>query len=202
MINKTSNILFVGAHPDDIELGCAGTAKKLSSENNNIRFYIASKGEFGGNPLIRTNEAKESGKVLGVNEVILGNFKDTYIECNRETINELEKVGENCDIIFIPSPNDTHQDHRNLSMACLSAFRNKYRVLAYEIDSTLPSFHPNIFIDITDYSSFKKTSLECHKSQIDRMRISYESIMKLAYFRGLQIKVPLAESFEAVRYLL
>ncbi len=61
------NILAIGAHPDDIELGCGGTLLKAVREGHNVFMYTLTRGGASGNPAQRTEELKRSAKFIGAN---------------------------------------------------------------------------------------------------------------------------------------
>lgn len=197
-------ILAIGAHPDDIELGCGGSLAKLSDDGYKIKCLFLSSGECGGNPSEREKESYNACKILNIDKVIFGKFPDTNIQYNHDTINFLEGIIKDYTphIIFIPSEKDTHQDHMNLSKACITAYRKLPRILSYETDSTITSFRPTLYIDIGKYYTKKRKALDCHKTQSKKMFMSYKSVLNLASYRGNQMNIPLAEAFETIRYLL
>ena len=74
------NILAIGAHPDDIELGCAGTLALASQIENCLAYgLVLSSGEGGGDADKRRIEMNQSSKILGLEELFYGNLKDTSI---------------------------------------------------------------------------------------------------------------------------
>jgi len=212
---KTKIIIFVGCHPDDIEIGCGGTiACFIESGEYEVWCIILTKGEKGLGPnnssAVRVKESIEALTLLGVSQdhIIFGDFKDTHVPDSVEVIQFLEKYNvmnsqEVC-AVFVPSPKDSHQDHRFAAQASITAFRNIRQVLTYESPSVSSVFSPTSFVDITKYITKKKNSLRCHKSQIQQAKtyLEYRAMMCVSAFRGLQIGGKYAEAFETLRYLI
>ena len=111
------NILAIGAHPDDIEFGCGGALLKYSGSGHNVFFLVLTKGDLGGDPVVRLREQKEAALFLGAKDVFWGNFNDTELLGTRETILKIEEVLNkvSSDVLFLNYYNDVHQDHRAAS---------------------------------------------------------------------------------------
>ena len=86
------NILAIGAHPDDIELGCAGTLKKYVKTGHNVYLCVLSQGSQAGDAQTRKNEQEEAALRLGVKELIWGSCQDTEFTVDQLTIWS-ERVG-------------------------------------------------------------------------------------------------------------
>jgi len=108
-------------------------------------------------------------------------------------------------MIFVNSPDDTHQDHRNLAQSVMSATRYVPNFLFYEVPSTV-NFAPNCSTDIAEVLDTKLAGLEAHRSQVTKTNIEDLTILELARscanFRGIQARVKYAEAFQSVRLLL
>jgi LmbE family N-acetylglucosaminyl deacetylase len=203
MVLRSDVILAVGAHPDDIELGCGGTISSASKLGKKVIAVFMSRGEHSGNPEIRPKESLEALSLLGVKEVHFGDFPDAEIPCSTKAIDFLESfyLKNKPETILTHTVNDIHQDHRQVGWASLSAFRNAPQVLAYETPRVTPSFSPTYFVDITNCVTDKWNALKCHMSQKMKRYITYESMINLASFRGSQVSLPAAEAFEVMRYV-
>jgi LmbE family N-acetylglucosaminyl deacetylase len=204
MVNDFDVILAVGAHPDDIELGCGGTLYKAVQRNAKVIAVFMTKGEKSGEIETRTEESLMALGSLGVTEVYFGDFPDTEIPNNHETIAFLEKfaIKYKPDIVFTHTVNDLHQDHRQVGWLSMAAYRNIPKILAYETPRVRPAqFLPNYFIDITSCVDRKWAALKCHISQQQKRYLAYESTVNLSSFRGSQVGVEAAEAFEIVKYL-
>jgi LmbE family N-acetylglucosaminyl deacetylase len=212
-------ILAVGAHPDDIELGCGATLALFKEKGHEIHLLVLTRGEASGDPRAREKECLQSAKTIGTDNVYFGKLQDTKITDGVETIMTIERLVQkiNPDIIFAHSHKDGHQDHRNAGMAALSAGRNAKKVLLYESPAALRDFCPQLFVDVTSTFDVKLRALEAFGSQVSKIyfkgnhspkvghaRIPYVSNASegLARFRGFQAGVELAEGFEVGKFLL
>ncbi len=203
MVFKSGVILAIGAHPDDIELGCGGTISVASKLGKKVIAVFLSKGEQSGSPQVRPKESMEALSILGVNEVYFGDFPDSEIPSSRKAIDFLETfyTENKPETVLTHTINDIHQDHRQVGWLSVSAFRNAPRILAYETPRVTQAFSPTYFVDITACVNEKWNALKCHLSQKTKRYITYESMVNLASFRGSQVSIPAAEAFEVVRYV-
>jgi LmbE family N-acetylglucosaminyl deacetylase len=201
------NVLAIGAHPDDIEYGCGGTLTRYAQKGHAIHLFVASDGARGGDGGERRREQDESAMILGARDVFWGGYPDTEIPLNRELIVRLEDVIAKVrpSMIFVNSPDDTHQDHRHLAQGVTSATRYVPNFLFYEVPST-QNFAPNCYMDIAKVLDTKLAALEAHRSQVSKTNIEDRTILELAEscatFRGIQARVKYAEAFHSVRLLL
>ncbi|MGA1791020.1 MAG: PIG-L deacetylase family protein [bacterium] len=201
------NVLAIGAHPDDIEYGCGGTLIRYSHEGHRVFLFIMTKGAAGGDPDIREKEQESSASIIGVKDIFWGGYEDTNLPVTRQLIIRLENVIDkiNPDLILVNHRYDTHQDHRNLADATISATRNAKNLLFFEVPTTY-NFVANIFVDITDVLQQKLECLKAHFSQITKTNINSMSILELvtstANFRGIQSRVKYAEGFISSRLFI
>lgn len=205
-----SSVIFVGSHPDDIELGCGGTIVKFVEKQYHVKCVYLTNGSHVAEGKEREREGIKACTLLGVLEenIHFGKFKDTRIAVSFEVISFLEKFYFECqeDLwgVFIPSKEDTHQDHRAAYYCCLSAFRHSPRIYAYQSPSTFGSFNPTSYINITGTLETKEISLKCHESQIceHRAYLEYDSLLNIAKYHGRQPGVEHAEAFQTIRNLI
>ena len=207
------SILAIGAHPDDIELGCSATLLRHGKFGDIIYLLVLSKGEASGDPEIREGECRNAAKLMGANKIIFGGLEDTKIHNGIETIMVIEKVINelNPDVIYTHSYKDTHQDHRNVSYATLSAGRRSKKILMYESPTTFGDFQPQLFVDIEEEFEKKKEIMRSYFSQsekhwwsIGRLRRERapRAVEGLAVYRGFQAGVEVAEAFEVGKLVL
>ena len=108
-------------------------------------------------------------------------------------------------LIFGHALHDTHQDHRVLAQATMSATRYTRNVLLYEVPTT-QDFMPTLFVDIHDTLQQKLDLLRAHASQVDKTRIPQADILTIASsnanFRGIQARLKHAEAFIPVRFVI
>ena len=204
MVFASKTVLAVGAHPDDIELGCGGTIYKAVQAGAKVTALYLTRGGRLADTNVRMKESKEALHILGVNDVSFENFPDTQIPDSYETISCLEHYAVKCnpDIVLTHSVNDTHQDHRRVGWAAMAAFRNVSKVLAFETPRVRPAaFLPTFFVNISGCVDRKWQALRCHLSQNGKRYLAYESTINLASFRGSQAGVEAAEAFEIIKYL-
>ena len=88
------DILFFGAHPDDVELGCGGTVIKLTEQNKRVAIIDLTQGELGtrGNKEARIEECKNASKILGITIRDNMNFKDGFFENNEKHLLQLTSI--------------------------------------------------------------------------------------------------------------
>jgi LmbE family N-acetylglucosaminyl deacetylase len=199
-------ILAVGAHPDDMELGCAGTLALHSLRGDKVYLLVLTRGEASGDAKVREKECRESAKILGACHLFMGGLPDTKVSDGRETIDVIERILDKVkpDLIYAPSSKDTHQDHRNAGYAVLSACRRCRVILLYEGASTQRDFNPQVFVDIRDTFQKKLEATRAFGSQVGNKGM-YSKAMKavegLAKFRGYQAGVDVAEAFEVGKFI-
>jgi LmbE family N-acetylglucosaminyl deacetylase len=213
-------ILAVGAHPDDVELGCGASLKLFKNKGHEVYILVLTRGEASGDPKIRENECALSSKELCVSNIFFGNLLDRRITDGFETISEIEKVLDMIkpDVVLTHGIKDGHQDHRNAGRATLSATRNINKVLLYESPAAMRDFVPQVFIDVTTTFDSKLKALESFGSQVSKIYFKGNGVQSkydegrhfphvsnaiegLARYRGFQAGVPLAEAFEVGKFV-
>lgn len=206
-----SGIIAIGAHPDDIELGCGASIAKLSNEGFNIFAIVLSHGAKG-NPFKqnRIEETSKALKLLGVKKTFILDFIDTQLSLQlNEIISALEdvlkQVSTECTIdrIYTMFKDDSHQDHRAAFDASIVAFRTIKQILCYETPSSRAFFNPQIFQNFDETFLIKKIdSLKLHESQIHKNYMCANLIRSTAVFRGQQAGFQLGEGFVPYKIVL
>lgn len=167
-------ILAIGAHYDDIEVGCGGTIFKHAKRGDKIFFAITSSDETRtGNMLDRFNEQKCSTTILGIelHEVFRFSYFDDEVH---DIIGDLDKLKP--DIVFTQHEFDTHQDHRRASIIGQAVGRKRnITTLIYDSGSSY-NFEPNVF-SMIDFNK-KYQLMECYKTQIELEAINLDIIKK------------------------
>lgn len=191
------NVLVVGCHPDDAELGCGGTIVKHIQRGDSVSVLILTRGEKGNHdPTL--GECKRALKTLGVKRVIFGNFPDGYVASNQEVVNFIENVMKelNIDRVYTHDMNDRHQDHRNCGLAVSAAARKLKEVFLFHGPSTNVKFEPHYFIEISDKHLKKKLkALNCYRSQVKKGIVDLNFIKSAAVFYGIHSGTKYAEAF-------
>ena len=216
---KSKSILFIGAHPDDIELSCAGTVCHFIEKKYEIFCYHLTNGiysDINGN-IVRDfeeilNTSKKSLGILGVREknIFFTDVPATQLKVNKERISELQKfiIDQNISMVFThPDPDTYHQDHRavhNITMA--SSRRFVHNIFFFESVFNFASglMIPNCYVDISKYIEKKNESIRFHETEYKKYggEKAIDSIISLAKYRGFQVGIDYAEAFNVMRYLL
>jgi len=201
-------ILAVGAHPDDIELGCGGSVAKFAKAGAHVRALVLTHGGVGNRNIAlhdRVRETREALKLLGVEDVYVEEFPDTRLDEHLpELIGCIEKYVTEFtpDRVYTMFENDRHQDHRAVFHASNVACRTVRQVLCYETPSCFTNFGPEVFEDIGDFVDIKVAALKLHESQRDRPYTQPDAMRATATFRGLQAGISAAEAFICHRLIL
>jgi len=200
-------ILAIGAHPDDIEIGCGGTLLKYAQQGHEVSLLVMTDGSGGGEAATRRREQEAAAAALRAARVYWGDCPDTALPLNRALIQRLEGVISEIRpaFIFVHYPDDTHQDHRHLATCTITATRYSRNVLFYE-GPTTQNFSPSVFVDIEGQLAGKIASLEAHASQVTKTNIEGLNIVDIArsasHFRGIQGRVRNGEGFVPLRLFI
>ncbi|MFW6275721.1 MAG: PIG-L deacetylase family protein [bacterium] len=205
------NILILAPHTDDGEFGCGGAIAKFIEEGSNViyvAFSTAKKSVPEGLPQdILEKEVKIATKRLGIkpeNLIIYGFEVRRLNYVRQDVLEELVKLKKtiNPDLVFMPSPNDLHQDHTTVAMEGLRAFKHT-SILAYELPWNNLVFENQCFVKLNErYVKQKIYALDAYNSQKTRSYAKEDFIMSLAKTRGVQINSAYAESFEVIRWII
>src|SRR4051812_20538023 len=191
------HVLAIGAHPDDIELGCGATLAAHAARGDSVSLLVMTTGEQGPQAArSRIYEQEEAAAVLGAS-LYWGNFPDGGIPTGREPVVLIDSVAEEigADVIYTHSPYDSHQDHQTTARASLGAARRATRLLMYEAPTSL-AFMPTIFVDVKGFVERKIEAIKAHESQVLKNKlVDLEAVEASARFRGFQARLRYAEGF-------
>lgn len=216
-------ILAVGAHPDDIDLQCAGTLAKYAERGDEVFIAISTNGEAGSidAPLeatarVREQEARASAAVIGA-ELIWLNYHDEFLyETESVRLRYIDLVRRTRpDVIITHDPQtDYHPDHlatgallwNTRVMAAAGTIKTRHpawpKIPDLYFMDTLGgiNFQPQDYVDITSTMDMKRKMLSQHRSQIEFMKARYDMTMVefmeiCSAFRGIQAGVRFAECF-------
>ncbi|MGH2638244.1 MAG: PIG-L deacetylase family protein [Rhabdochlamydiaceae bacterium] len=193
-------ILAIGAHPDDVEIGCGGALFAASSLGHEIFIYVATRGEKSGDPEVREVETRKTSELVRATKIKIADFPDTQLRREGELIDSVEAFVKETEpeVIFTHSQNDQHHDHQAVALASIEACRFVPNLLAYESPSAR-NFQPQAFIDITEVISKKLKLLDIFWSQRGKKYLRKNAIVGLAEYRAFQTRVEqikYAEAFE------
>ncbi len=202
-------ILCLGAHSDDIEIGCGGTVLELSRKHRNLEFQWV---VFSSGPG-REAEARRSAQLFlkeaAAKNVSILNFRDTFFQFEGAKIKEFFedlKAKFSPDLILTHTRGDLHQDHRIINQLTWNTWRN-HLILEFEIpkyDGDLGA--PNLFVPFDRAVCERKLKylLSCFKSQRNQQWFTKDTFQGLMRLRGVEANSPgkYAEAFYSRKLLL
>jgi LmbE family N-acetylglucosaminyl deacetylase len=219
-----TTILAFGAHPDDIEIGCGGTLRKLIEQGWRVVHVCVTSGEAGSSTIdrptlaaTREKEACRAAAVLGAERVEFLRAPDGLTQYSRDqkiaVINLIRQVRP--EILFVHASSDGFPDHRlvhELVMGAVAGAAGPWyqeatgephspaTILGYEVWHPLRSHQ--LAVDITATVERKMEALRCHLSQIEPTHYE-EAFLGLARYRGvMSFSGTYAEVFEVLRTTL
>lgn len=197
------NVLAIGAHPDDIELGCGGTLLRHVDAGDRVTMLVMTRGERGrGLIQSRTREQGEAARLFSA-DLRWGGLPDCGIPHDERTVARIDEViaDTQAEIVYTHSPHDTHQDHVITAACSMSAARHVSRVLCYQSPSST-SFAPGLFVDIEPALAGKLEALRCHLSQVLHCAfVDLEAVEATARYWGFKARGRFAEPFEIPRFV-
>ena len=208
-LKGAKNLLFLGAHSDDIEIGAGGTLLKLIEQAGDLEICWV---VFSA-PGLRADEARLSadGFLNGIKrkQVKIGSFRESYFPSEWPSIKEwFEEIKATFvpDVVFTHYRDDRHQDHRVLSDLAWNTFRN-HLVLEYEIlkyDGDLGQ--PNLFVPISEQVCDRKIELlmKHFKTQSTKHWFTADTFQAMHRIRGIECASPTgrAEAFYCRKIVL
>jgi len=206
------NILAIGAHFDDIELGCGGSLAKHVAKGDTVFAFVATQSGFANpnNEVIRTNEValaegKKAMEVLGA-QLICGGHETLKVEFGEGLNAQIRGILEKHDIhlVYAHWVGDIHHDHQAVARAALHSCRHIPRMLMYRSNwyhSNL-DFKGNFYVDVTGYLDKKVEAVRAHVSELERTGNRWIGFFNNeAENAGQRISVKHAEVFEVVKWL-
>jgi LmbE family N-acetylglucosaminyl deacetylase len=190
-----TRVLAIGAHPDDIEIGCGGTILKLIEESavSEISWVVLSgEGE-------RAREARRSAEAmlegLPASEVVVCEFRDGFFPYDGERVKDyFEELKESFspDVVFTHQRADLHQDHRTTCELTWNTFRN-HLILEYEVpkyDGDMSA--PNAFVPLSEGQSRRKIEhlMDHFASQRSKHWFREDLFSSLLRLRGMECNSP------------
>ena len=203
-------LLFLGAHSDDIEIGCGGTVLQLLCACPNVDvvwvvFSAAAEREREA----RTGASRFLEQAKGQSKVILGKFRDGYFPYQgmeiKEFFDELKKEVDP-DLIFTHYRDDRHQDHRTISDLTWNTWRHhlilEYEVPKYDGDLGVPNFFVPLDQDV--WARKIKYICDVFRSEGTKAWLSEDTFQAILRLRGVECAAPgkYAEAFYCRKLLL
>lgn len=207
------NVLAIGSHFDDIELGCSGTLRKHVLNGDHVTMlvitdsaYKTPEGKDVRDAQVALAEGKAACDLIGA-ELVCLDYPTFMVpfneELTRELVNCIEK--RKPDIIYSHWIGDLHRDHAYAGRAAMMAGRHVPRFLMYRSNfyDTDRQFRGNFYSDISNVVETKKQVILAHQSELKRVRYKWlDFFMNQMSNDGQKIGVEYAECFESVRYLI
>ena len=196
-------VLFLGAHPDDIELGCGALLDHIVKQTEVLCVTLSDNQK---NPDLQNvkNEHFQSMAVLGVpkEKIVLGPFTTRVFPDSRQEILEyflsLRRDFEP-DLIFVHSKQDVHQDHLTMTDEALRAFRG-ITVLGFDVVRSSYGFFPHFLVEVNEENVNKKIeALSCYETYRDRYYFNSELTRSIMVRHGALAECPFAEGFDILR---
>jgi LmbE family N-acetylglucosaminyl deacetylase len=202
-------LLCIGAHSDDLEIGCGGTLISWLESKRRVHVtwvVLSAQGR-------RAAEARRSASALLRHatsvDIVLGDFKDGFLPAQYESVKEFfESIKARCDadVVFTHRLEDRHQDHRLASELTWNTWRDQvileYEILKYEGDLG----QPNVYVPLRSTVAKRKAGhLARHfGSQRSKSWFADENFLALARLRGVECRAPsgFAEAFHARKIVL
>lgn len=203
------SVLCLGAHCDDIEIGCGGTVLRLAEERPDARFHWL---VFASTPE-RAEEARRSAAAFlpaeGGARVAVESFRESFfpwVGAELKERFERLKAEVSPDLILTHSHEDRHQDHRLVGELTWNTFRD-HLILEYEVPKYEGDLgRPNTFVPLERRLAERKVELllECFPSQRKRAWFDAETFRSLLRLRGIECNAPegLAEAFHGRKLVL
>ena len=229
--NTANRVMVVAAHPDDEVLGCGGTIARHHDVGDNVYLLIVAEGltsrqcernhlQVGDQLSALARAANTAGSILGASRVELLGLPDNRLD-SIDRLDIIKLIEERItifepQIVYVHHAGDLNIDHRRLHEAVVTACRPMpghvvRRLLSFEVPSSTEwqpagsalAFNPNWFVEITDQWERKREALLAYESEMRTWphARSIQAIEHLARWRGAQVGVEAAESFQLLRLL-
>ena len=196
-------VLFLGAHPDDIELGCGALLHHIVKHTGVLCVTLS---DNQSNPDLKhvRDEHYKSMAILGVMEdkIIFGPFTTrVFPNARQEILEYFLKLRKDFvpDLIFVHSKQDVHQDHNTMTDEALRAFRG-ITVLGFDVVRSSYGFFPNFLVEVIEEDVNKKIeALSQYQTYRDRYYFNSELTRSIMVRHGALAEIPFAEGFDILR---
>lgn len=198
-------VCFIGAHPDDIELGCGALIAHISAKTE-VMCYTMSDNQK--NPLLGTivQEHYASMAVLGVpqDHVVVSQFETRrFPQARQEILEYLIGINRSFhpEIVFVHTKSDIHQDHGTVTEESLRAFRGT-TVLGFDVIRSSYGFFPNFLVEVTEEDVERKiAALAQYHTYESKYYFSPEVTRATLIRQGALAERPYAEGFDILRVI-
>ncbi len=208
------NVLVIGAHFDDAELGCGGVMAKFAAEGKRVYKLTLTdnKTDFKQRNISvgfeeSLTDSSKACSVLGVEEITDFDFVDcNELKYDTAVMQKIEKIifDKDIDTVFIHYPADLNRDHISAAQLSETAARHCKNILYYQSNGYIlnSSFYPSVFIDISEFYNKKKEALSQYRGDHNR----YDRLFDISLVRtevwGYANEIPYAEGFVPLKICL
>jgi LmbE family N-acetylglucosaminyl deacetylase len=206
--DRPLRVLCLGAHCDDIEIGCGGTILTLARRVPRlaVEWVVLSGDDARAREAQRSADAFLSG--VAARRLVVERFRDGYLPYQGERVKdyvESLKTRVDPDVVFAPYRADWHQDHRFVAQLAWSTFRD-HLILEYETPKydPEPGGAPNLLVPLEDDIAETKVRylLDAYPSQASKPWFTRDVFLGGLRLRGIQARARFAEAFHARKLLL
>ena len=211
-MKSINNVLIVGAHYDDAELGAGGTAAKLVKEGKNVYKVTLTDNvtKFEQRKINVDNESsvlqsKKACDILGVKELEFKTEECSKLQYSKEVMQRLEAIifKYNIDTVFIHFNEDMNRDHIEANNICLTAARHCANIFEFQSNGYILDnvFYPTFFVNVSDFIDKKRQALASYGSEHNRMNRLFETVIERNHIWGYANEVEYAEGFRVVKMI-
>lgn len=211
-MNSMNNILIVGAHFDDAELGAGGTAAKLAASGKKVYKVTLTDNvtQFAQrNVHVEYESSKKQSRraceILGVSELDFVTEECSRLQYSREVMQRLEAVifEYKIDTVFIHFNEDMNRDHIEANNICLTAARHCANIFEYQSNGYILDnvFYPTFFVNISDFVEKKREALAQYGTEHNRMNRLFDTVIERNHIWGYANEVEYAEGFRIVKMI-
>ena len=206
------NVLAVGAHFDDVELGCGGTLALHAQRGDQVTVYVATHSGYSapdGREIrsreIARDEGERGAEIIGA-ELLCGDWETNQLVYGDPLVCSVLEIVEQrgIDAIYTHWTEDVHQDHRALARASITAGKHVPRILMYQSNlyDGSEAFAGNFYVDIGETIEQKKAAIAAHQSELGRVGGRWLDVfLAKVQVDGYRAGVSCAEVFAVVKYL-
>lgn len=196
-------VCCIGAHPDDIELGCGALIANIAKKSDILCVTLSDNQK---NPLLinLVEEHRNSMEILGVtgeNDILLDFETRRFPQLRQEILETLLQIKRDFkpDLVLVHTKNDIHQDHLTTMEESLRAFRG-ITVLGFDVLRSSYGFFPHFLFEVTEQDMEKKLSaLAEYKTYADRYYFDSQITRSTMIRHGALAERPYAEGFDILR---
>jgi len=208
-LDGLKRVLCIGAHSDDIEIGCGGTVLRLIEQNPNLEFYWLVLCSNPQRAIEATKSANEFLKGVKKKTIVVKDFRDGFLPYIGAPVKEaFEEIKRTFvpDLVFTHTRQDLHQDHRMTCELTWNTFRS-HMILEYEIPKYDADLKPtNYFVPLTDKQAKKKVKglMRFFGTQKNKHWFSEDLFEGLMRLRAIEVASPTryAEGFHCRKILM